>query len=400
MSGVVILFSRSVKIALYSLLFSGLASVPVIAQLAEFNKLLPGQIGAFRRQGAIRGSELASASEAVPNSVRRSSDGSIAASAAQARYRSDNETEFQVEVVSFRNDTEAYSFLSLFAHEMREKTAPVVVRTNVIGTAGFISSTTVAFFKGPVFMRVSSPQQVPAEELELFARALSTELAAGDADIPVLIKHLPDWENAQPIVHNVTLEGLKLTIPDQPILDSIVFDASTEAVVGQYGSAQMVIVEFTTPQIAGDNDRRITARLEELRTTGQMVPTAYRRVGNYSVFVFDAPDEQVAQNLIGQVKYEQVVQWLGDDPYWYQRAERKYVETTASVLIAVVKASGLALIVCLAVGGVFGALLFAHRRRKRPREAFSDAGGMLRLNLDEMTAHVDSARLIGRGNRT
>lgn len=399
MSGVVVLLSRSIKLALLSLLFTSLPVVSVNAQSKEFNNLLPDQIGDFRRQGAIRRSELFSASEASQNqSVRRLSDGSLAASAALASYRSDNDTEFLVEVVRFRNDTEAYSFLTVLAHELRESSPSLVVRPDVIGTAGFISSPSVTFFKGPVIMRVTAAQQAATEEIELFARALAMELDAGDADIPVLIKHLPDWENAHPIVHNVTLEGLKLTIPNSPILDSIIFDASTEAVTGRYGNTQMLIVEFTTPQIAGDNDRRITARLEELRTTGQEIPTAYSRVGNYSVFVFDAPNEQVAQDLIGQVKYEQVVQWLGDDPYWYQRAERRYVETTAGVLIVVVKAAVLALFVCLAAGGIFGALLFSHRRRKRPREVFSDAGGMLRLNLDEMTAQPDSSRLIGRRN--
>src|SRR6266852_2587216 len=76
-------------------------------------------------------------------------------------------------------------------------------------------------------------------------------------------------------------------------------------VVSNYGPSQLVIVEFTTPQFASDNDRRITAKIHELKNQGQPVPTAYRRVGNYSVFVFNAPDEQTAKQLIDQVKYQQ-----------------------------------------------------------------------------------------------
>jgi len=52
------------------------------------------------------------------------------------------------------------------------------------------------------------------------------------------------------------------------------------------------------------------------------------------------------------------------------------------------------------VGGLFGALLFSRRRtRQRNIEAYSDAGGMLRLNLDELTPETDPARLIGPGVR-
>jgi hypothetical protein len=130
------------------------------------------------------------------------------------------------------------------------------------------------------------------------------------------------------------------------------------------------------------------------------LPSAYRRVGNYSVFMFGAPSEQVANELIDQVKYQQVVQWLGNDPYAYERATREFTETTLGVFVSVVKASGLALVTCLGVGGLFGALLFTRRRsRTRNVAAYSDAGGMLRLNIDDLTPETDPARLIGPGVR-
>ncbi|HLR05645.1 MAG TPA: hypothetical protein VK117_07525, partial [Pyrinomonadaceae bacterium] len=55
----------------------------------------------------------------------------------------------------------------------------------------------------------------------------------------------------------------------------------------------------------------------------------------------------------------------------------------------------LSVLLCLGVGGLFGALLFRRRRRARQRygEAYSDAGGMVRLNLDEM-AEGDAARML------
>ena len=162
---------------------------------------------------------------------------------------------------------------------------------------------------------------------------------------------------------------------------------------------KFLIVEFNTPQLATDNDQRIIARIQELWKLGQPAPTAYRRVGNYSVFVFDAPDEQTAKQLIDQVKYEQVVQWLGENPNIYKEAEKQYINTTLGVLVAVVKASGYALVGCLGLGALIGGLLFTYRRaQQKSVTAFSDAGGMLRLNLDELTAETDPSRLLRERN--
>jgi len=55
--------------------------------------------------------------------------------------------------------------------------------------------------------------------------------------------------------------------------------------------------------------------------------------------------------------------------------------------VSVLKASGYALIGCLGIGGLIGALLFNYRRsHQKAVTAYSDAGGMMRLNLDELTA--------------
>jgi hypothetical protein len=159
-----------------------------------------------------------------------------------------------------------------------------------------------------------------------------------------------------------------------------------------------LIVEFNTTQLAADDDKRIVARIQELWKLGQPAPTAYRKVGNYSVFVFDAPNDQTAKQLLDQVQYEQVVQWLGENPNIYKEAEKRYINTTLGVLVAVLKASGYALIACLALGALIGGLLFSYRRTQQKAVTFSDAGGMLRLNLDELTAQTDPARLLRERN--
>jgi hypothetical protein len=211
---------------------------------------------------------------------------------------------------------------------------------------------------------------------------------------------LPDWQNVQHRVqYVVTKDALKDAFSNQLILDAVNFDDGSEAVIADYGGPRLVIVEFNTPQVATENNSRIVAKIQELRNQGQPVPSAYRRVGNYSVFVFDAPSELAANQLIDQVKYQQVVQWLGENPYSYREAVAEFTQTTLGVLVSVVKASGLVLLGSLVVGGFFGALLFNRRRaRQQVQDAYSDAGGMLRLNLNEMNAETDPARLVGPRN--
>jgi hypothetical protein len=218
--------------------------------------------------------------------------------------------------------------------------------------------------------------------------------APAEDETPVLIKHLPNWEKArQNARYSVTLDDLKRNVPNQPVLDSVSFEGGTEAVTANYQQGQLVIVEFSTPQFSVENDQRITAKIQELKGQKQPAPTAYRRIGNYSVFVFNGSEEASANQLIDQVRYEKLVQWLGDDPHLADKLQRYFAETSAGVLIAVVKSSGLSLLACLAIGSLFGFLLF-RQRRAQAAAVYSDAGGSVRLNLDELTKTPDPSRLL------
>lgn len=298
-------------------------------------------------------------------------------------------------------DSAAYSLLTAALPAGQQ------MKLGAIGTASAADPHTVVFYKGNSFVKITpadsaAPNNSSEGELNGLAGALAGQLSSGENDIPVLVKHLPNWETVQPR-YVVGLQALKNLLPQQRVLDVISFDGSAEAALANYDAGKLLIIEFNTARIAADNDWNIKTKINELRGAGEnanALPSAYRRVGNYSVFVFDAPSEPVANELIDQVKYQQVVQWLGNDPYIYERATREFTETTLGVFVSVVKASGLALVTCLAVGGLLGALLFSRRRtRTRNVDAYSDAGGMLRLNLDEMTPETDPSRLIGPGVR-
>ncbi len=395
-------FARTMYVSRFQtvavMILSALAQVSAHPPSPEVIKMFPSDLGGFHklesmkpleilaRQGVLQPEYLAP--NANPNQP--------STMGAQAEYLSADGDKLLVEILRAPNDPAAYSIFTLVSRTMRASESEDPKLGNV-GTASVVMSRSVTFFKGTTFARITNENgnnSVPAIAL---ARLLAATFDKGEDDIPVLVKHLPDWQTAQRnAVYAVNVGALQAVISNQPILSELTFEGGTEAVAANYGQSQLVIVEFTTPQFSIDNDQRIVAKIQGLKTQGLPVPTAYRRVGNYSVFVFNAPDEKTANQLIDQVKYEQVVQWLGDDPHLYERLQRYFAQTTAGVFVSVLKGSGLSLILCLGLGALIGTLLFRHRRAQKAA-AFSDAGGTIRLNLDELTGTRNSDRLLGSG---
>lgn len=391
------MFSRSFRTiwpatALSLLLFVSIAGQNLPADPAA--KLLPNKLGDFSAAGTINLQKDPSFD---------SSEHSGVTSAAGRSYVSKGGERFSVVLATMTSESAAYAELT---QTRKRAEAPGGTKANAIdvGTAGFTFSdefgnSFVAFFKGRVFVAVRIDKKTnQLQSLTNLARSLSDGLDKGAGEIPVLVKHLPGWQQVE-VLYAVDNETLKKMFSNQPVLDVVSFTGGAEAAAAEYGPQKLVVIEFNTASLATGNDQRIKAKLQELSTQGQAVPSGYRRVGNYAVFVFDAPTAEAANQLIDQVKYQQVVQWLGENPFSYEQATREFTETTLGVLVSVVQTSGLALVGCLAVGGLFGALLFRSRRaQQRAREAYADSDAMLRLNIDELTPENDPARLLGRGN--
>ena len=366
-------------------------------------KLLPDQIGGFKATAPAIG--------VIDNTLPQIFRGHI-----QRTYASETGSRYEVSLASTESDSQAFAMLT--HAKMMIASAPL--RLNDIGTASFTTSQNIFFFKGTTFVELGEIEKASLDDLKTLAHQFAQTLDAGEGEIPVLVKHLPDWQTAtQQSVYCVSLDCLQEAVhllgdgpsgldinkeasrpfmpQPQPVLGALDFEGGTEAVVATYGQSQLVIVEFTTPQFSVDNDSRIWTKIAELKGQGQPTPSAYRRVGNYSVFVFNSPDYKTANALIDQVKYEQVVQWLGDDPHLAERLQRYFTQTSAGVLVAVLKSSGLSLLLCLAAGALIGTMLFRHRRAQRAA-SYSDAGGSIRLNLDELTGPENTHRLLKSGS--
>lgn len=220
----------------------------------------------------------------------------------------------------------------------------------------------------------------------------SQEVSEEDG-IPVLIKHLPDWENARnSAVFITSSDKLKNALGERPVLDSIEFIGGTEAVTAPYSQGKLLIVEFPTPQASVDADNKIKQKLAE---SASNPPVFYRRIGNYNVFLFDGTDETAANSLFDRIKYEKTVQWLGEDPTFLKKAERALVKGTADLFLSTVTAIILGLGFAVLTGIAAGFVFYRIREQQRASmKEFSDAGGMIRLNLDELTPEISPHRLL------
>lgn len=228
-------------------------------------------------------------------------------------------------------------------------------------------------------VQTASPQTAPKVEL-------------ADDGIPILIKHLPEWESAQKRAQLATdLQELQSAAGNRPILETTDFTGGVEAVAADYDAGRLVIVEYPSAQGAIEADAKIKEKLND------SPQTIYRKIGNYAVFVFDAQDERAANSLIDKVTYDKEIQWLSDNPIPLLQAQRAYAVTTSDIILVTFKAIGIAVAAALLIGALFGTVIFRRRRRESDEaDIFTDAGGMMRLNLDELTPQTNPARLLNK----
>ena len=200
--------------------------------------------------------------------------------------------------------------------------------------------------------------------------------------VPVLMKHLPDYENVRSSASFATDKNALTQSVNDPIIALVEFSPGTEAVTAIYPEGRLVIVEYTNPQFSTEID----SKLNQYIAANPQKPVVYRRIGNYNAFVIGSTDPAAANALLDRVKYEKTVQWLGEDPYLLKKVERYMVSTSRDIVISIV------LVIVLGLGGsvlagiAAGFIFFRLRDQKRAhRTAFSDAGGLTRLNLDGLS---------------
>jgi hypothetical protein len=142
---------------------------------------------------------------------------------------------------------------------------------------------------------------------------------------------------------------------------------------------KLLIVECHTPQFATDAMERVTNYVSSLPEAEQQ-QIILKRTGNYVVEALNVRNREFAEGLVNSVQYPYTVKWLRN-PLWSTNDPFR-MEKTANMLLSTFGLLGLILLTVLVVGSVVGTMIFL-KRRKQQREVFSDAGGMLRLDIDQ-----------------
>lgn len=356
------------------------------------SRLTPEKVGLFK----VLPLTASPAPPGVKSAGFAPGDYGVRASAAR-EYEGPNGERFLASVVETASPSAAYSLLQ---REAAAVSGAEVRLVEGLGLLGFGGADALTFVKGTTLVTVRASEGRPfgREAALLLSRGLAEKIEGEAGFVPSVVLHLPEWEKkvSEGVGYAMTLPALKEFAGDRPALEAVSFEGGAEAATAKYGDARLVIVEFSTPQHSAENDARISERVGQLRVAGQPTPSFYGRVGNYSVFVFDAANEAAARELASGVAYEKDVRWLGPNPHEDEIVQRLYTRTMGGVIVTTLATTGVAILICLGLGGLIGTAVFIYRRtRPGAREAYSDAGGMMRLNLDDFDTPGGSAKLLG-----
>ena len=256
-----------------------------------------------------------------------------------------------------------------------------------IGTESASIDGNTIFWKSQYFVSVNG---TPA-----LAAAIAEKLPASENTAPPkLFESLPA---AGKVAHSehyfLGAQTLNTYLPHAS--DIFVFDGDAEAAYAEYHKTpgaknhasqdtaaplKLAIVEYHTPQFATAALKRSEEFLQTLPPEEQQ-RLVIKRVGNFIVEAANVEDRDSTEKMIGAIEYPYVVKMLKDPslPYNDPRHNQKAAEVILSSF-AIIGVTGVVAIFC---GSLLGTIIFL-KRRKRQQQVFSDAGGMLRLQLDPL----------------
>lgn len=265
------------------------------------------------------------------------------------------------------------------------------------------------FFNGRYLIRVSASSLAIAETV---MAQIQDKLPSTLSDSPLLPTYLPDQNKiAASEKYIVGAEAVSQISSISDLREVIDFTGGTHAVVADYnnggGKMSVILIEFQSPQFATDGLVKIQQHFNALSPEKQK-KRVLRRVGNYAVEAVNVSDSKAAEELIGQIKYMARVHWEGKgissippqfrppDPVSLQEAVQ-----TGQFIVAAFYWIGILILSAILTGVFAGGAFFYWRRSQRRKlglaDTFSDAGGMIRLNLlDDYLLPNTSHKLLGK----
>jgi hypothetical protein len=261
-------------------------------------------------------------------------------------------------------------------------------------------------------VRISRRGAGTDSDQQLF-EAIKPNLISGEGELSSLPLHLPETDriagSEKYIIGPAALSRLKNF---SGLKDAIGFGSGVEVTTADYrsggGQMNLIIVEYYTPQSASDGQARIQDHFNTLPQP-EKDRLVLKRIGNYVVAMSNIQDMPAAQNIVDQIKYEKKIYWAGrrftDIPLDFRPPDPLVVEETTRTVKVLIRSfywTGITILSGLIFGLVAGVLLFQWKRYRRRKlgldDMFSDAGGALRLNLEDYLLSKDpQIKKIGKG---
>lgn len=323
--------------------------------------------------------------------------------------------DFTVEIFSVTYPNQAYGFYTIFRDPLSSPTD--------FGTEGDLDvvEKRINFWQGTRVVKIKSEKAtVNIQTMIKLGEGLSEKILALDKKtmvdpdiklakkLPGVIRNLPEGSlKLRTTRYILGPQALKSVLGRDVLQYDFYPNMGTEIAYTDFeqdnGKMSFLIVEHHTPQQSVAAFKKLTEYRESLPEE-EKNKTILKREGNYIIEVNNVGSSESAQNLINEVKYGYVVKWLNEDvPVNNGRTVASEAVKTGKILISVFGLIGVGMIFAVTGGVSVGFLVFYLRRRnKLAVESYSDAGGMMRLNLDGISIRIlpktqDDKNLIGDG---
>jgi len=376
-------------------------SQPVVAVTTErpLGDLLPDKLAGLKATGSVKQVTADTLAELVGDqaTVYREYYVTRAASRQYGAAR--------VDVFASTHPFGAFGLLTFYGSASR-------AASDGLGADSARTGDALVFWKNNYFIRVTAANGQPRAPMSgdaALARAVAGEITAQRfEERPVIFRSLPAGARpATGLRYFLGPESLNTAVAGSR--DLYAFNGDAEAVVAEYGlkpdgatrrrgdaaaktaapapatePMRLVIIEYHTPQFAYDAINRANQFVSSLPETEQQ-RIIIKREGNYIVEAVNFDDRNAAQAIVDAVQYPYGVQWLhhpsipSPDPFRAQKAAQMLVSTFGLL--------GVLLGTVLVCGSIFGTTMFL-KRRKAMQSAFSDAGQMLRLELNPLEGAI------------
>ncbi|MBI4467720.1 MAG: hypothetical protein HY650_00180 [Acidobacteria bacterium] len=299
-----------------------------------------------------------------------------------ADYRLPGGEAIRAELLQAANFASSYGLYSL--------DRPEAAVSAGLGGASYETPHSIGLWQGEYYFRATCESGVAdphrSRSLRAIAATISRRLAVGPYELPPVIRALPEsglvGGSQRFVVGPLGLARFKGF--DNPGDPWRLAGEGSEAAIGEYGEgpSHLMVAEYHTPQLASDAYARVSEHLKTLPES-ERNRRMFEREGNYLIGAFNVEDRAAMQGIIDQIRYRKIVQWLKPE-----LPAPRLDDGSASAIRYYLTAflfMGLALLVTIGAGILVGATLFLYRRRRLgAMPGFTDAGGMLRLNLDSL----------------